>query len=99
LTTAALRVKELVEKVQARGHRQGSEHLRNYRTWGWHQTIDSGPRFQVKRIAVRPGFRLSLQAIITGPSIGSWCAVPPKSPSTASPSFHVGIDVAKATAP
>src|SRR5262245_4970095 len=55
------RVKELVEKVQARGHRQGSEHLRNYRPWGWYQTMDSGPRFQVKRIAVRPGCRLSLQ--------------------------------------
>ena len=55
------RVKQLVEKVQARGHRQGSEHLRNYRPWGWYQTMDSGPRFQVKRIAVRPGCRLSLQ--------------------------------------
>jgi mannose-1-phosphate guanylyltransferase/mannose-6-phosphate isomerase len=55
------RVKQLVEKVQARGHRQGSEHLRNYRPWGWYQTMDSGQRFQVKRIAVRPGCRLSLQ--------------------------------------
>jgi mannose-1-phosphate guanylyltransferase/mannose-6-phosphate isomerase len=55
------RVKQLVEKVQVRGHRQGSEHLRNYRPWGWYQTMDSGPRFQVKRIAVRPGCRLSLQ--------------------------------------
>jgi mannose-1-phosphate guanylyltransferase/mannose-6-phosphate isomerase len=55
------RVKLLVEKVQARGHRQGSEHLRIYRPWGWYQTMDSGPRFQVKRIAVRPGCRLSLQ--------------------------------------
>jgi mannose-1-phosphate guanylyltransferase/mannose-6-phosphate isomerase len=55
------RVKQLVESVQARGHRQGSEHLRNYRPWGWYQTMDSGPRFQVKRIAVRPGCRLSLQ--------------------------------------
>ena len=55
------RVKELVERVQARGHRQGSEHLRNDRPWGWYQTMDSGPRFQVKRIAVRPGCRLSLQ--------------------------------------
>jgi mannose-1-phosphate guanylyltransferase/mannose-6-phosphate isomerase len=55
------RVKQLVEKVQHRGHRQGSEHLRNYRPWGWYQTMDGGPRFQVKRIAVRPGCRLSLQ--------------------------------------
>ena len=55
------RVKELVEKVQARGHRQGSEHVRIYRPWGWYQTMDIGPRFQVKRIVVRPGGRLSLQ--------------------------------------
>ena len=58
---AAGRRQELVEKVQARGHRQGSEHLRIYRPWGWYQTMDSGPRFQVKRIVVRPGCRLSLQ--------------------------------------
>jgi mannose-1-phosphate guanylyltransferase/mannose-6-phosphate isomerase len=55
------RVKELVEKVQSLGHRQGREHLRNYRPWGWYQTMDSGDRFQVKRIVVRPGCRLSLQ--------------------------------------
>ena len=37
------------------------EHLRMYRPWGWYQRIDTGTRFQVKRIMVRPGHRLSLQ--------------------------------------
>jgi mannose-1-phosphate guanylyltransferase/mannose-6-phosphate isomerase len=32
-----------------------------YRPWGWYQRIDLGPRFQVKRIFVKPGGRLSLQ--------------------------------------
>ena len=32
-----------------------------YRPWGWYQRIDIGERFQVKRIMVTPGGRLSLQ--------------------------------------
>jgi mannose-1-phosphate guanylyltransferase / mannose-6-phosphate isomerase len=32
-----------------------------YRPWGWYDSIDSGPRFQVKRIVVKPGAALSLQ--------------------------------------
>ena len=37
------------------------EHTRVYRPWGWYQGIDSGKRFQVKRIMVEPGAQLSLQ--------------------------------------
>ena len=32
-----------------------------YRPWGYYQSIDQGARYQVKRIVVRPGGRLSLQ--------------------------------------
>jgi mannose-1-phosphate guanylyltransferase / mannose-6-phosphate isomerase len=32
-----------------------------HRPWGWYDCIDSGPRFQVKRIMVKPGASLSLQ--------------------------------------
>jgi len=32
-----------------------------YRPWGYYQSIDRGERYQVKRIVVRPGGRLSLQ--------------------------------------
>ena len=55
------RVKLLVEKVQARGHRQGSEHLRNYRPWGW--LPDHGQRSAFPGQAHRgaAGCRLSLQ--------------------------------------
>ncbi len=41
-----------------------SEHTLNrqvHRPWGWYDSIDRGPRFQVKRIMVKPGASLSLQ--------------------------------------
>jgi len=37
------------------------EHLKVHRPWGSYQSIDQGQRFQVKRIIVKPGCRLSLQ--------------------------------------
>jgi mannose-1-phosphate guanylyltransferase/mannose-6-phosphate isomerase len=54
-------VKDLVETLQGHGRREATEHLRSYRPWGWYQTVDSGTRFQVKRIVVKPGGALSLQ--------------------------------------
>ena len=54
-------VKDLVGALQAKNRREVTEHLRMYRPWGWHQRIDIGPRFHVKRIMVNPGGRLSLQ--------------------------------------
>jgi mannose-1-phosphate guanylyltransferase/mannose-6-phosphate isomerase len=54
-------VKELVVSMRAKHRPEASEHLRMYRPWGWYQRIDQGSRFQVKRIMVKPGGRLSLQ--------------------------------------
>ena len=54
-------VKTLVETLKAKKISEADEHLRMYRPWGWYQRIDSGTRFQVKRIMVKPGHRLSLQ--------------------------------------
>jgi mannose-1-phosphate guanylyltransferase/mannose-6-phosphate isomerase len=54
-------VKTLVEEMKAKGVREASEHLKMYRPWGAYQRIDIGNRFQVKRITVKPGGRLSLQ--------------------------------------
>ena len=54
-------VKTLVEDMKAKGVREASEHLKMYRPWGAYQRIDIGDRFQVKRITVKPGGRLSLQ--------------------------------------
>jgi mannose-1-phosphate guanylyltransferase / mannose-6-phosphate isomerase len=54
-------VKVLVDKLRKGNRIQADEHIRCYRPWGWYQRLDSGPRFQVKRIVVYPGGRLSLQ--------------------------------------
>jgi mannose-1-phosphate guanylyltransferase/mannose-6-phosphate isomerase len=54
-------VKDLVEYLRHKGHPEADEHLRIYRPWGWYQRLDLGSRFQVKRIVVKPGTRLSLQ--------------------------------------
>ncbi len=54
-------IRLIVEKLEAQGR---TEHLlpgRVRRPWGWYLSLDSGPSFQVKRICVNPGARLSLQ--------------------------------------
>jgi mannose-1-phosphate guanylyltransferase / mannose-6-phosphate isomerase len=55
------KVKRLVERLKAEGKPEATEHRRIYRPWGYYQSIDHGSRYQVKRIVVRPGGRLSLQ--------------------------------------
>jgi mannose-1-phosphate guanylyltransferase/mannose-6-phosphate isomerase len=54
-------VKELVAKLKAAGRTEVDTHRKVYRPWGWYDSIDSGSRFQVKRIVVKPGAALSLQ--------------------------------------
>ncbi len=54
-------VKDLVAQMKAGKRTEVDEHLRMYRPWGSYQRIDAGSRFQVKRITVKPGQRLSLQ--------------------------------------
>ncbi len=55
------KVKQLVERLKAERQPEATEHRRSYRPWGYYQSIDRGSRYQVKRIVVRPGGRLSLQ--------------------------------------
>jgi mannose-1-phosphate guanylyltransferase / mannose-6-phosphate isomerase len=59
--TKAEEVKTLVEQLKAHNYRAGVEHRRIYRPWGYYQDVDSAPRYQVKRIVVKPGSKLSLQ--------------------------------------
>jgi mannose-1-phosphate guanylyltransferase/mannose-6-phosphate isomerase len=54
-------VKALVELLKAQNRREAVEHRRIYRPWGYYQGVDIGARYQVKRIVVNPGARLSLQ--------------------------------------
>lgn len=56
------KVKQLVDRLKREGRREAGEHKRMFRPWGYYQSIDSGARYQVKRIVVKPGERLSLQS-------------------------------------
>ncbi len=55
-------VKGLVAQLKAQGRDEVRDHRRSYRPWGYYESIDAGERFQVKRIVVTSGGRLSLQA-------------------------------------
>jgi mannose-1-phosphate guanylyltransferase/mannose-1-phosphate guanylyltransferase/mannose-6-phosphate isomerase len=57
----AQHVKAIVDRLKKAGRSEASAHPRVYRPWGSYETIDLGPRFQVKRIIVNPGQRISLQ--------------------------------------
>jgi len=54
-------VKILVERLNAQKMRVAVEHRRMFRPWGYYQGVDTGARYQVKRIVVKPAERLSLQ--------------------------------------
>jgi mannose-1-phosphate guanylyltransferase/mannose-6-phosphate isomerase len=58
---AAGAVKVLVERLRLRGRRQADSCVDAQRPWGAYRVIDHGDGFQVKRITVAPGGRLSLQ--------------------------------------
>ncbi|MEE9453320.1 MAG: mannose-1-phosphate guanylyltransferase/mannose-6-phosphate isomerase [Paracoccaceae bacterium] len=55
-------VKIAVEQLKEFGAKQATEFPRCYRPWGWYETLSLGARFQVKRIMVKPGAKLSLQS-------------------------------------
>lgn len=54
-------VRELVDKLKAEKRPEATDHKRVQRPWGYYESIDTGERFQVKRIVVIPGGVLSLQ--------------------------------------
>jgi mannose-1-phosphate guanylyltransferase/mannose-6-phosphate isomerase len=55
-------VGQVVEKLRAEGATQADGFKRCYRPWGYYETLSLGDRFQVKRIMVEPGAKLSLQS-------------------------------------
>jgi len=54
-------VKKIVAQLAKTDRSQVNHHRKVYRPWGWYDSIDVGHRFQVKRIQVNPGARLSVQ--------------------------------------
>jgi len=54
-------VKKIVHQLGTEQRGEQALHRKVHRPWGWYDSIDSGERFQVKRILVKPGAALSLQ--------------------------------------
>ena len=55
-------VKAAVAELKRKSVPQAETLQRDYRPWGWFESLVIGPRFQVKRIKVHPGAALSLQS-------------------------------------
>jgi mannose-1-phosphate guanylyltransferase/mannose-6-phosphate isomerase len=55
-------VKDVVARLKDDGRSQAVLHREVHRPWGSYDSVDVGARFQVKRIKVKPGARLSLQS-------------------------------------
>jgi mannose-1-phosphate guanylyltransferase/mannose-6-phosphate isomerase len=54
-------VKQIVNTLGREQRGEQALHRKVFRPWGWYDSIDRGPRDQVKRIMVKPGASLSLQ--------------------------------------
>jgi mannose-1-phosphate guanylyltransferase len=54
-------IKKIVAQIKASGRTQHHQHRKVYRPWGIYDSIDNGERYQVKRITVKPGAKLSVQ--------------------------------------
>jgi mannose-1-phosphate guanylyltransferase / mannose-6-phosphate isomerase len=54
-------VKKIVQQLDTSRRAEQTLHRKVHRPWGWYDSIDNGPRHQVKRIMVKPGASLSLQ--------------------------------------
>ena len=55
-------LKIVVNRLKEKGVAQAETLPRDYRPWGWYESIARGPRFQVKKIVVNQGAALSLQS-------------------------------------
>jgi mannose-1-phosphate guanylyltransferase / mannose-6-phosphate isomerase len=54
-------VSKIVARLRQSNRKEQEQHLRNYRPWGYFETLNIGPRFQVKLLHVKPGGKLSMQ--------------------------------------
>jgi mannose-1-phosphate guanylyltransferase/mannose-6-phosphate isomerase len=55
-------IRNLVEKLKSEQKTQAEQHSRDYRPWGWFECLIKADGYQVKRLCVYPGERLSLQS-------------------------------------
>tara|TARA_B110000008_G_scaffold273349_1_gene307476 strand:- start:248 stop:1675 length:1428 start_codon:yes stop_codon:yes gene_type:complete len=55
------KVKKIVERLQHEDRQEQIFHRKVYRPWGWYDCIEKSKYFQVKRLRLNPGAKLSLQ--------------------------------------
>jgi mannose-1-phosphate guanylyltransferase/mannose-6-phosphate isomerase len=58
---AAMEVSGIVSRLRGQNRSESQQHVTCHRPWGHYRSVDAGDRFQVKRITVKPGAKLSLQ--------------------------------------
>jgi mannose-1-phosphate guanylyltransferase/mannose-6-phosphate isomerase len=54
-------VSGIVARLKETGRKEYAQNVRNYRPWGYFETLSIAPRFQVKLLHVKPGAKLSMQ--------------------------------------
>ena len=54
-------VSKIVARLKQTNRKEQEQHLRNFRPWGYFETLSLGTRFQVKLLHVKPGGKLSMQ--------------------------------------
>ena len=55
-------VRDVVKHLETSGISQANQHAKDYRPWGWFESLVNQPGYQVKRLHVYPGASLSLQS-------------------------------------
>jgi mannose-1-phosphate guanylyltransferase/mannose-6-phosphate isomerase len=55
------KVQKIVKNLQSTNREEHINNRKVFRPWGWYDSIESGLNFQVKRLHVNPGAKLSLQ--------------------------------------
>jgi mannose-1-phosphate guanylyltransferase/mannose-6-phosphate isomerase len=54
-------VGKIVQRLRSEGRKEEAQHVRSTRPWGYFESLASSGRFQVKKLHVRPGGKLSMQ--------------------------------------
>ena len=54
-------IKNIVDKLKDQNRPEAINHRKVFRPWGYYDSLDVGKGFQVKRICIKPGEKISLQ--------------------------------------
>ncbi|MBU1290939.1 mannose-1-phosphate guanylyltransferase/mannose-6-phosphate isomerase, partial [bacterium] len=57
----AQKVRDVVNRLKKENRKEADEHVTTHRPWGSYTVLEEGPRYKIKRIAVNPLEKLSLQ--------------------------------------